>query len=74
MKMSKFTCPRLITAISIVETSLSKGDNLVKLLKVKSHDERSEVMMKGEFVNFVFQTQYFFLINKNIILRFYIYF
>ena len=48
MKRSEFTCPRSITAISSFESSLSKGDNVVKLLKVKGLDERSEVMMKGQ--------------------------
>ena len=48
MKRSKFTCTRLITAISSFETSLSKRDNVVKLLKVKGHDKRSDVMMKGD--------------------------
>ena len=56
MKRSKVTCPRLITAISSFGTSLSKrGDNVVKLLKVKGNDDRSAVMMKGDFFIFFLQ-------------------
>ena len=37
-----------------------RGDNEVKLLKVKCHDKRSEVMMNGDFSKNKLKKQYYF--------------